>query len=232
MTTQLYFCLSIIVCMCAESRPAFCNPVDCSLLGSSVHGIFQARILDWVAISYSRVSSQSRDQMIIINSREWCKQVGQWTYWCLSSTIQRRELVCCTQWFWLPVFWYISWAEFPEKKTLRWRGANRNIPESGLGRGRGWTVMHLSRGLRQLSGEFWTWHDSWELSWGEPGTRSIHFNVNQLSDPSHPRKEVWPWGRQLSSAEAGLHRCPRAEGFCFQHSQRLGVSLAFLWGSG
>ena len=35
--------------------------MDCSLPGSSVHGIFQARILDWVAISFSRGSSQPRD---------------------------------------------------------------------------------------------------------------------------------------------------------------------------
>ena len=34
--------------MCAQSCPAFCNPMDCSLTNSSVHGIFQARILEWV----------------------------------------------------------------------------------------------------------------------------------------------------------------------------------------
>ena len=39
-----------------------CNPVDCSLPGSSIHGIFQARILEWVAISFSRGSSQPRDR--------------------------------------------------------------------------------------------------------------------------------------------------------------------------
>ena len=39
----------------------FCNPIDCSLPGFSVYGIFQARILDWVAISFSRRSSQPRD---------------------------------------------------------------------------------------------------------------------------------------------------------------------------
>ena len=38
-----------------------CDPVDCSLPGSSIHGIFQARILKWVAISFSRRSSQPRD---------------------------------------------------------------------------------------------------------------------------------------------------------------------------
>ena len=39
-----------------------CDPVDCSLSGSSLHGIFQARILEWVAISFSRGSSRPRDQ--------------------------------------------------------------------------------------------------------------------------------------------------------------------------
>ena len=38
------------------------NSVDCSLPGSSVHGTFQARILEWVAISFSRGSSRSRNQ--------------------------------------------------------------------------------------------------------------------------------------------------------------------------
>ena len=39
-----------------------CNPIDCSLPGISVYGILQARIVEWVAISYSRVYSQTRDQ--------------------------------------------------------------------------------------------------------------------------------------------------------------------------
>ena len=39
-----------------------CNPVDCSPPSSSVHGILQARVLEWVAISFSRGSSQPRDR--------------------------------------------------------------------------------------------------------------------------------------------------------------------------
>ena len=39
----------------------FCDPLDCSPPGSSVRGIFQARILEWVAVSYSRRSSWPRD---------------------------------------------------------------------------------------------------------------------------------------------------------------------------
>ena len=44
-----------------QSCPTLCDPMDCSPLGSSVHGIFQARILEWVAISFSRGSFQPRD---------------------------------------------------------------------------------------------------------------------------------------------------------------------------
>ena len=39
-----------------------CDPMDCSLPGSSIHGISQARIMQWVAISFSRGSSWPRDQ--------------------------------------------------------------------------------------------------------------------------------------------------------------------------
>ena len=41
-----------------QSCPALCDPMDCSLPGSSVHGISQARIREWIAISFSRGSSQ------------------------------------------------------------------------------------------------------------------------------------------------------------------------------
>ena len=46
----------------AQSCPALCNLMDCSLSDSSVHGIFQARILEWVAISFSRRTSWPRDR--------------------------------------------------------------------------------------------------------------------------------------------------------------------------
>ena len=54
---SLRWCVCVLSCV-----PALCNPMDCSLPGSSLHGILQARILEWVAISFSRESSQPRDQ--------------------------------------------------------------------------------------------------------------------------------------------------------------------------
>ena len=46
----------------AQSCPTLCNPMDYSLPGFSVHGIFQARVPEWVVISFSRGSSRPRDQ--------------------------------------------------------------------------------------------------------------------------------------------------------------------------
>ena len=46
----------------AQSRPTHWDCMDCSLPGSSIHGFFQARVLEWVAISFSRGSSQPRDR--------------------------------------------------------------------------------------------------------------------------------------------------------------------------
>ena len=46
----------------AQSYPTLCDPMDCSLSGSSIHGIFQARVLEWIAISFSRGSSGPRDR--------------------------------------------------------------------------------------------------------------------------------------------------------------------------
>ena len=57
MTSSIYEWVSEV----AQSCPTLCNPMDCSLPGSSLHGILQARVLEWVAISFSRGSSWPRD---------------------------------------------------------------------------------------------------------------------------------------------------------------------------
>ena len=49
-----------VLCACLQG-PALCDPVDCRLPGSSVHGILQARVLEVVAIPFSRGSSPPRD---------------------------------------------------------------------------------------------------------------------------------------------------------------------------
>ena len=69
---QQSFCVTIVhkncflsdysLCLVAQSCLTLCDPMDCSLPGSSVRGILQARILQWVAIPSSRASSQPRDR--------------------------------------------------------------------------------------------------------------------------------------------------------------------------
>ena len=60
----------------AQSCPTLCNPMDCSTPGSSFHGVLQARILEWVAIPFSRGSSQSRDRTMVS-----CTAGGFFTIW-------------------------------------------------------------------------------------------------------------------------------------------------------
>ena len=63
-----FLSFSVGVCMCVSchfSRVQLCGSVDCSLPGFSVHGILQARILEWFAMPSSRASSQPRDQTLV-----------------------------------------------------------------------------------------------------------------------------------------------------------------------
>ena len=70
-------CVCVCVCMCARarvctlsclSRVQLCNPMDHSPQGSSVHGILQARMLEWVVTPSFRGSSQPRDQAASLSS--------------------------------------------------------------------------------------------------------------------------------------------------------------------
>ena len=62
--------LPVRTCLVTQSCPTLCDPMDCSPSGSSVHGILQARVLEWVAISFSRGSFRQRDWTRI--SRIFC----------------------------------------------------------------------------------------------------------------------------------------------------------------
>ena len=55
----------------AQSCLILCNAMYCSLPGSFVHGILQARILEWIAISFFRGSSQPRDQTSVSCTGRW-----------------------------------------------------------------------------------------------------------------------------------------------------------------
>ena len=72
----------------AQSCPTLCDPMDCSLPGSSVPGILQAGILEWVALSFSRRSSQPRD-------RTWVSRIAgrRFTIWVTREVLSAKELI-------------------------------------------------------------------------------------------------------------------------------------------
>ena len=78
------------VCCCgvvAQSCPFPCDPVDCSLLDSSVHGISQARVLEWIAISFSRgfFLTQGSNTHLLLGRwilYHWATREARW--WCIT----------------------------------------------------------------------------------------------------------------------------------------------------
>ena len=93
-----YFNVHFSLCFFAQLCPTLGDPVDSSLPGSSLHGILQARILEWAAISFSRGSSQPRDQTRIscIAGRRftlWTIREAQWLIQ-FSSVTQSCPTLC------------------------------------------------------------------------------------------------------------------------------------------
>ena len=70
------WCVYTCVCLVTQPCLTLCDPMDCSPPGSSVHEILQARILEWVAMPFSRGSSQPRDQTQVS-----CITGGFFTVW-------------------------------------------------------------------------------------------------------------------------------------------------------
>ena len=87
----------------AESCPTLCRPMDCSLPASSVHGIFQARVLEWAAICFSKGSSWLRDQTPVshIAGRHftiWATREAQRSMLLLLLSHFSRVWLCATPW--------------------------------------------------------------------------------------------------------------------------------------
>ena len=80
----------------AQSRPTLCDPMDCSLPGFSIHGILQARILEWVAISFSRRSSWPRDWTRIFRIAGRC-----FTVWATREVKRGAQIAFLS--------WYANW---------------------------------------------------------------------------------------------------------------------------
>ena len=100
MSSSLLQCQnSMFMCLCAQLYPTLCKPMDYNPPGSSVFGIFEARILEWVAISFSRGSSWPRDQTHVSCVSSIAS--GHFTQWAIRENLVPRAtlaiLVQCSQ---------------------------------------------------------------------------------------------------------------------------------------
>ena len=95
--------------LAAQLCLSLCDPMNCSLPGSSVHGILQARILEWVAISFTRWSSQPRDWT-------WVSCLGRWILYCsatkkfIKSSYRGTSLMVQGLGLCLPMQWVQVWS--------------------------------------------------------------------------------------------------------------------------
>ena len=83
----------LTMCVCVQSLQLcliLCDPVDCSPPGSSVHGILQARILEWVAMPFSMRSSQSRNRTRV----SWISCIADRFFYCWATKVQLSIIRC------------------------------------------------------------------------------------------------------------------------------------------
>ena len=107
--------MSIVAQLCLT----LCDPMDCSPPGSSVHEIFQARILEWVVIPFSRGSSRPRDQT-------WIACIDKWSLYCWAIMEAPFK-------YYLPT---ILLALYPQKNRILLNSWWSQLEE--VYRGRGW----------------------------------------------------------------------------------------------
>ena len=116
------------MCSVAKLCLTLCDPMDCILPGSSVHGIPQARILEWVAIPFSRGSSQPRDwtQVSCFAGRFFTVWPTKWPCVGNMKIDQRKH---CPKWImknpygYTDLFFSLRWSPDPNADILTWKEA-------------------------------------------------------------------------------------------------------------
>ena len=134
----LLFCVFSCCCVISQLCPTLCNPMECSLPASSVHGILQARILERVAIFFFRGSSQPRYQTLGISYIR--RQIlYHWAIREAPYVFYRSQLCLVYLCFWIsPVTRILensardgdSKRRYPETKLDTWRNCRNRTSKS------------------------------------------------------------------------------------------------------
>ena len=151
----------------AQSCPTPCNPMDCSPPGSSVHGILQARTLEWVATSFSRGSSWPRFQTQVS-----CIPGGCFTVWVTGLPWSHYK-------FTYKKWWRCYVCKFLKKEMGSWFKSNPvsnkscfdskcsivsidNLPYSKRDSN---TTNKNMNGIQQITGPMWSQHSLFQSLW-------------------------------------------------------------------
>ena len=167
----------------------------CSLPGSSVHGIFQARILEWLAISSFRGSSQPRDQTQV----SWVSCFGRWIlyHWTTGEVLffgsgphkidwilkfyDYAKTFLSTEW----VGWYISLRSF---KT----SVNSHVPNlSSYRENNMLPITKKAEHQRNNAFELWFWRRLLRVLWS--ARRSNQSILKEINHETHWKDWYWSW---------------------------------------
>ena len=201
--------------------PTLCDPVDCSLPGFSVHGILQARVLEWVAISFSRGSSRPRDQTLVS-----CIAGRRFNLWATREALMEKNLylykyvyiiesLCCTPQ--INTLWikYISRKILQNQLTAQQREKKKWCSGWGARKEKNhwfkntlcsvaqldtipWTVAHqapLSMGLSREESWYWSGLPFPYLGWGSSGERRKTPDKIQIKNKVSVILLLYYWGQ-------------------------------------
>ena len=114
----------------AQSCLTLCDPMDCSLSGSSIHGIFQARVLEWIVISFSRGSSWPKNRTQVSRIAGRC-----FTVWATREAKLNKQGDNIQPWYTPFPIWNQSAVPYPVLTVASWpayRFLRRQVRLSGI----------------------------------------------------------------------------------------------------
>ena len=128
---SIEYYLKIFCCLSSKSCLTLCNPMDCSPTVSSVHGVLQARILEWLVIFFSRESSWpmswTRVSCIAVRFFTFC--TTRKTHFCLTHNLIFQE-ICFSSWNFglrLLLFWWFSLSSLKSKNVGLLQNSEDNV---------------------------------------------------------------------------------------------------------
>ena len=117
----------------AQSCPTLCDPVDCSLPGSSLHGILQARVLEWGASSFSRGSSQPRNRTLVsrIPGRHfhlWATREALSNIGVFIKGVKMQKIFKMLNIYDFSAYWTVNWLVARTRSYLCWHSCLTHTP--------------------------------------------------------------------------------------------------------